>query len=146
MGISWSFVLFPYVYSITIKYIGFLIWDISWLLVYDYTCNISFKKSWSVDRIIDYLKREIQNVIKVVLCACRQHSQIMLFFSAARLALHTGTPPLIWTIAINRWFSVLQCTNKKLVLLYINMCVEWFELRECWRVTCLVIFLCVCNL
>lgn len=57
------------------------------------------------------LKRERENVINVLLCACRQYSQIMRFFRLQN-QLHTGTPPLIGTIATNRWFPCFSVLYK----------------------------------
>ena len=47
---------------------------------------------WSAFTVLSLLlKRERENAIKVMLCACRQYSQIMRFFSAAKLSSH-GDP------------------------------------------------------
>ena len=63
---------------------------------------------WSAFTVLSLLlKRERENAIKVMLCACRQYSQILLVFFRLQNHLHTGTPPLIGTIAINKWFPVL---------------------------------------
>ena len=83
----------------------------------DFFFHMKIQKSmvvehWSAFTVLSLLlKRERETAIKMMLCACRQYSQIMRVFFRLQNYLHTGTPPLIGTITINKWFPVLQCTK-----------------------------------